>query len=74
MLVLSRTASDGDDGIYLALPDGTVVHVVVIQVGGGRVRLGFSAPRAVRITRGELFTPEQRADLDAQAKGGCDAR
>jgi carbon storage regulator len=34
------------------------IEVTVLQVRGGKVRLGFSAPRDVRVMREEVLRPE----------------
>jgi len=52
MLVLSRKL---DEVISITLPDGTVIQVKVIEMGHGRVRLGFEAPPAVKILRAEVL-------------------
>lgn len=48
MLVLSRK-----NGESVVLDGG--IEVVVVSIGAGRVRLGFSAPDNVRIKRSELI-------------------
>jgi sRNA-binding carbon storage regulator CsrA len=69
MLVLNRSANLDDPGVFLTMPDGAVVKVTAVYAGPNRLRIGFDAPRTVSITRAELLTPEERADLDARAKG-----
>ena len=49
MLVLSRK---GGESVYI----GDSIEVRIVEVGGGRVKLGFSAPRNVSIQRGEIHT------------------
>jgi carbon storage regulator len=56
MLVLSRKAGQN---VRLG---GNVV-VTVLELGGGRVRLGIEAPRNVAIVRGEL-APRREAELE----------
>lgn len=51
MLVLSRNAQER---IVLKCQDGSRIDVQVLAVDGQRVRLGFSAPPAVRIDRAEV--------------------
>jgi carbon storage regulator len=41
------------------------IEVVVLSIEGGQVRLGFSAPREVRIQRKELYERIQAANLSA---------
>ena len=47
MLVLSRKRGEG---VFL----GDDIEVVVVEVRGGRVKLGFTAPGYLPIQRGEL--------------------
>jgi carbon storage regulator len=47
MLVLSRKNGE-------SIQIGQSIEVKVLEVGGGRVKLGFSAPRDVEIQRSEL--------------------
>jgi carbon storage regulator len=47
MLVLTRRKQEG---IWI----GPNIYVIVLAVQGGRVRLGFEAPRDVQIHRAEL--------------------
>ena len=49
MLVLSRKQSE-------SLQIDAEIHVTVISISKGRVKLGISAPDHVRIIRGELKT------------------
>jgi carbon storage regulator len=60
MLVLSRKS-----GEKVVISVG--VTVTVLEVVGGRVRLGFEAPDQVGIRRGELA---RRPDLEAAAWAG----
>ena len=57
MLVLTRKKGDK---VRLRLPDGTTVWVVLVESRGGRVRLGFDAPREAEISRGELLPEGER--------------
>ena len=54
MLVLSRKIGE-------VICIGEKIEVVVLEVKGGRVKLGFAAPRDVHIRRGELPDPTQFA-------------
>lgn len=47
MLVLSR-----NQGERICIGDN--IELVVIDIRGGRVRLGFAAPKDVKIDRGEV--------------------
>ena len=61
MLVLSRNTEQtimiGDD-----------IEVKVVDIRGGRVRLGFTAPRNVSIHRREVYDRIQRHETDATKK------
>jgi carbon storage regulator len=63
MLILSRKRGE-------KVVIGLGVTVTVLEVVGGRVRLGFEAPGQVGIFRGELAP---RRDLDAAAGAGKEA-
>jgi carbon storage regulator CsrA len=58
MLVLTRHR---DGKIFL---DFNVVHIVltVIEIGNGKVRLGFDAPREVSITRDDAHVLEPKME------------
>ena len=58
MLILSRHAGE-------AIRIGQDVRIVVIHVGGGKVRLGIEGPKQLRILREELY--EMASDLNQQA-------
>lgn len=51
MLVLTRSKSEI---IVIEHPDGTIVEVMAIDCRQNKVRLGFDAPREIRIYRKEL--------------------
>jgi carbon storage regulator len=56
MLVLSRKPSE-------MIQIGSQIEVTVVSVHGGRVRIGITAPKNVKVLRGELASPfggEQR--------------
>ncbi len=38
------------------------IHVTVVAIGSGRVRLGFTAPASVEIQREELGSPSATED------------
>jgi len=52
MLVLSR--KEGEKIVIGSAQDGTEIEISVVEIRGGRVRLGISAPRNVSIRRQEL--------------------
>ena len=51
MLVLSR---DVGEKIHI----GEDIVLVVIRIGGGKVRIGIDAPKTVNIARGEIKNKE----------------
>lgn len=56
MLVLSRKAVEGQDGVHLlidGLPDFNV-RIRIVEVVGGSVRIGIEAPPDVRVLRSEI--------------------
>lgn len=55
MLVLSRKV---DQEIMI----GDDIRLTIVRVEGNRVRIGVSAPRDVRILRGELAAEQEAAD------------
>jgi carbon storage regulator len=65
MLVLRRKPGER---VYL----GEDIEVVVLEVQGGRVRLGFTAPDCLPIQRGELLLHRDREGwLPALAEAEC---
>ena len=50
MLVLSRKSGQ-------SVSIGSDIEVTVLDVSGGRVKLGFSAPASVEINRKEISSP-----------------
>lgn len=48
MLILSRRVNEA---ITLTHPDGTEITISVLGILNGQVRLGFDAPKEVRILR-----------------------
>jgi carbon storage regulator len=61
MLVLSRKSGES-----IIIDDRIVVTVV--QIGGGRVRLGIEAPREVPILRSEVYAADRRAEEAASKR------
>lgn len=62
MLVLSRRR---DEEIVIQLPDGTEIVLTVVDMWGRNVRLGFEAPREIRVYRREVIEAiraEERAE------------
>lgn len=56
MLVLSRKVGEK---VIVFLPDGETLVVCVTETDRGHVRLGFDAPKSLRIYREELIPPGQ---------------
>jgi carbon storage regulator len=54
MLVLSRKPGES-----IVIDDRIVITVV--QIGGGRIRLGIEAPREVPVLRSEVYAADRRA-------------
>ena len=52
MLVLSRKKNEE---IVATLPDGSRIKVMIVDVRGEKIRLGFTAPPNVKIYRQEVF-------------------
>lgn len=59
MLVLSRKPNE----IVELDVEGIKIRVVVCEIRGDRIRLGFDAPRSVQITRTELLQ-NQTTNID----------
>jgi len=57
MLVLSRSPNEK---IFVLLPDGQKIEILITQMRYNKVRLGFTAPPTVKIMREELL-PENNA-------------
>lgn len=57
MLVLNF--HEGDKA-YCLLPDGTEIEICVSTLRGGKVRLGFTAPRNISIARGKVVEGMRR--------------
>lgn len=60
MLVLSRRVND-------AVLVGDSIRIEVIEIRGGRVRLGITAPETVKVHRAEVA---QRIDCEQAAPAG----
>ena len=57
MLVLTRKRNER---IHILVPGGPTIIVQVAQIETDQIRLGFTAPRDVRIVREELLDREDR--------------
>jgi len=57
MLVISRKAREGVKCVI----DGREMVVSVVAIRDGKVRLGFSADKSIRVLRSELVTDEEQA-------------
>ena len=64
MLVLSRKKSEE---IVIGEGDDAVV-VTVVELQGGKVRLGITAPKNVRVLRKELLPPSDQAGASSKPK------
>ena len=53
MLVLSRKCNE-------EIQIGNGIKVVVVDIGGGKVRIGIEAPKEVVVLRGELVRSPKR--------------
>lgn len=62
MLVLTRKA---DQKVYVTLPDGREAWVKVIDIDGGKVRLGFEFPPDVLIMRDDATVRTPRTGKGA---------
>lgn len=40
--------------VYIDCPNGQVIYIQVLELGGGKVRLGISAPREYVVDREEV--------------------
>jgi len=60
VLVLSRKKNEA-----VKIPfAGVLIEIVVVEIRGDKVRLGFQAPREIPILRDELLdAPEAESDL-----------
>jgi carbon storage regulator len=63
MLILTRRQSE-------TLVIGDNVTVTVLEIQGGRVRLGVNAPRDIVVNREELCDKEERSDAPYPALDG----
>jgi carbon storage regulator len=60
MLVLSRKA-----GEKLFIGDNIVITIVDIE--RGKIRIGIDAPKHVSVSRAELLSPQQQAEIIANS-------
>ena len=56
MLVLSRKQNEV---IVIETPEGRVIHVEIMRIGNGSIRLAIDAEREVHVRRKELQPLEQ---------------
>ena len=57
MLVLSRL-----EGQVITIGDN--IRVTIVEVRGGKVRVGIDAPRDVQVMRAELLEPQEGSNND----------
>jgi carbon storage regulator CsrA len=56
MLVIRRRAGEG---LVVTYPDGERLEVELLEIEGSQIKLGFKAPRAVRVLRKEIAEMEE---------------
>lgn len=57
MLILTRRPGETT---VITLPDGSIVTATVLGVKGNQTRIGFSAPKDVKVHREEIHTRIQQ--------------
>lgn len=67
MLVLSRRASEG---VVVKLGP-QVVRVVIVEIRGDKVRVGFEADKAVAIHRDEVAKAIERQEAEGRQGGAA---
>jgi carbon storage regulator len=65
MLCLQRRE---DETVVLGLPDGREIRVMVTEIRGEKVKLGFEAPKDVTVHRQEISDAIKRENRAAQGK------
>ena len=60
MLVLTRKPGE-------AIVIGDDVEIEIVAIGGGKVRIGITAPRSTSVHRKEVYVELQAAQADAEA-------
>ena len=63
MLVLSR-------GIEQTIMIGDNIEVKVVEIRGGKVKLGITAPQSVSVHRREIYDRIQREGIDVAKETG----
>lgn len=64
MLILTRRVRES---IIITGPDGTETIVHVLGIAGGQVRIGFDAPRSVRIERDNIVKRAKVSGAESDA-------
>lgn len=65
MLVLARKLSE-------AICVGDEVRITIVEIRGGRVRLGIEAPRHIRIRRDEIAPDADDGSLELEIGAGAE--
>ena len=60
MLVLTRRTNER---VIITLPDGATIQILLCEVRGDKVRIGFEAPRQIKINRLEV---QESIDRDGE--------
>jgi carbon storage regulator len=65
MLILTRDTHKEFKSIYI----GDDIKITLLGIKGNQVRLGFIAPKDVRIVREELLQDHEKFDLNIEEEG-----
>ena len=67
MLVLARCRNEA---VLIRLPSGESITVKLLEIDGSQVKLGFEAPKEIRIARAEIAGTDR--DRPAQKLERCE--
>lgn len=62
MLVLSRKR---DEEIVIQTPSGEIITLLLVEIRGEKVRLGFTAEQKIKVHRKEVYDAIQRKKGEA---------